>query len=119
MPAAMDKPASLKVRDIRLEALRRGADTPILALHGMQPIDPAARFLDLLGRHAEIIAPSHPGFGDSPRPDGFRHGVRPGAPLSRPAGIAAARRRSPCSASRSAAGSPPRSPPPAAIASKG
>ena len=37
----------------------------------MQPIDPAARFLDLLGRHAAIIAPSHPGFGNSPRPADF------------------------------------------------
>jgi pimeloyl-ACP methyl ester carboxylesterase len=72
--AMADAPASadrLKVRDIALEVVRRGAGQPILALHGMQPIDPAARFLDLLGRHAEIIAPSHPGFGDSPRPEDF------------------------------------------------
>lgn len=59
------------VRDIGLEVLRHGAGQPILALHGMQPIDPAARFLALLGRHAEVIAPSHPGFGDSPRPEDF------------------------------------------------
>ncbi|MGA3403013.1 MAG: alpha/beta hydrolase [Acetobacteraceae bacterium] len=52
-------------------SVRRGAGQPILALHGMQPIDPAARFLNLLGRHAEITAPSHPGFGDSPRPADF------------------------------------------------
>jgi pimeloyl-ACP methyl ester carboxylesterase len=61
----------LQVRDITLEVVRRGAGRPILALHGMQPIDPTARFLDLLARHAEIIAPSHPGFGASPRPDDF------------------------------------------------
>ena len=115
-PASAER---LKVRDIELDVVRRGAGQPILALHGMQPIDPAARFLDLLAARAEIIAPSHPGFGDSPRPDGFRHGVRPRAPLSRPAGVAAATRRSRCSASRSAAGSPPRSPPPAATGSKG
>src|SRR5208337_2407303 len=68
--AMADAPASadrLKVRDIALEVVRRGAGQPILALHGMQPIDPAARFLDLLARRAEIIAPSHPGFGNSPR----------------------------------------------------
>jgi pimeloyl-ACP methyl ester carboxylesterase len=59
----------LTVCDIPLETLRRGTGHPILALHGMQTIDPAARFLDLLSPHAEIIAPSHPGFGDSPRPD--------------------------------------------------
>lgn len=72
--AMADTPASadlLKVRDIALEVVRRGAGQPILALHGMQPIDPAARFLGLLGRHAEIIAPSHPGFGNSPRPADF------------------------------------------------
>jgi len=72
--AMADAPASadrFKVRDIALEVVRRGAGQPILALHGMQPIDPTARFLDLLGRRAEIIAPAHPGFGDSPRPEGF------------------------------------------------
>jgi pimeloyl-ACP methyl ester carboxylesterase len=37
----------------------------------MQPVDPQSRFLDLLGRRAEIIAPSHPGFGGSSRPHGF------------------------------------------------
>ena len=61
----------LKVRDIALDVVRRGAGQPILALHGMQPIDPSARFLDLLAKRAEIIAPSHPGFGDSPRPADF------------------------------------------------
>lgn len=69
-----DAPASaerLKVQDIALDVVRRGAGQPILALHGMQPIDPAAHFLDLLAKHAEIIAPSHPGFGDSPRPADF------------------------------------------------
>ena len=59
----------LAVRDIALDAVRRGTGRPILALHGMQPIDPAARWFDLLARHNEIIAPSHPGFGDSSRPD--------------------------------------------------
>lgn len=71
MADAPDSTTRLAVRDIALEVVRRGAGQPILALHGMQPIDPAARFLDLLARHAEIIAPSHPGFGDSPRPADF------------------------------------------------
>jgi pimeloyl-ACP methyl ester carboxylesterase len=67
----MDKPASLDVRDIRLEVLRRGSGAPVVALYGMQPLDKQARFLEALGRRAEIIAPSHPGFGDSPRPADF------------------------------------------------
>jgi pimeloyl-ACP methyl ester carboxylesterase len=61
----------LSVRGIELELLRRGAGRPVLALHGMQPIDPQARFLDVLGRSAAVIAPSHPGFGGSPRPGDF------------------------------------------------
>ena len=61
----------LSVGDIKLEVIRRGAGRPVLLLHGMQNIDPRARFLDLLSRQAEIIAPSHPGFGHSVRPADF------------------------------------------------
>jgi pimeloyl-ACP methyl ester carboxylesterase len=61
----------LKVHGIELEALRRGNGRPILALHGFDTIDPAAPFLDLLARHGEVIAPSSPGFGQSPRPKDF------------------------------------------------
>jgi pimeloyl-ACP methyl ester carboxylesterase len=61
----------LSVRGIELELFRRGTGRPVLALHGMQPIDPQARFLDMLGRGAAVIAPSHPGFGGSPRPGDF------------------------------------------------
>ena len=61
----------LMVHGIELETVRRGAGRPILLLHGFQTIDPAARFLDLLARHGEIIAPSSPGFGKSSRPKDF------------------------------------------------
>ena len=61
----------LSVGDIELEVIRRGTGRPVLLLHGMQNVDPRARFLDLLGRRAEIIAPSHPGFGHSARPADF------------------------------------------------
>lgn len=61
----------LTVNGIELEVLRRGAGTPVLLLHGMETVPPQARFLDLLGRDAEIIAPSSPGFGNSPRPADF------------------------------------------------
>jgi pimeloyl-ACP methyl ester carboxylesterase len=63
--------AGLRVQGIELEVVRRGTGRPILALHGFDTIDPEAAFLDLLGRHAEIIAPSSPGFGHSPRPKNF------------------------------------------------
>ena len=61
----------LAVCGIELEVVRRGAGQPILVLHGFQTVDPETRFLDLLGRHGEIVAPSSPGFGHSPRPKDF------------------------------------------------
>jgi pimeloyl-ACP methyl ester carboxylesterase len=61
----------LTVHGIALEVLRRGIGPPLLLLHGFDTVDPAAPFLDLLARHAEILAPSHPGFGHSPRPRDF------------------------------------------------
>ena len=54
-----------------LEVLRRGVGRPVLLLHGGQNVDPRAPFLDMLGKHAEIIAPSHPGFGRTARPADF------------------------------------------------
>ena len=61
----------LAVRGIDLEVLRKGEGPPILLLHGLDVVDPDAPFLNLLAPHAEIIAPSHPGFGHSPRPADF------------------------------------------------
>ena len=62
----------MTVNGIELEVLRRGLPgTPLSAVarhgHGAS----AGPFLDLLGRHAEIIAPSSPGFGNTPRPADF------------------------------------------------
>jgi pimeloyl-ACP methyl ester carboxylesterase len=61
----------LRVSGIELEVVCRGTGRPILLLHGFQTIDPGARFLDLLSRHGEIVAPSGPGFGNTPRPRDF------------------------------------------------
>src|SRR6266852_2408543 len=61
----------LAVAGVELELVRRGAGRPVLLLHGAQTVDPRAPFLEMLGRHAEIIAPSHPGFGRSARPEDF------------------------------------------------
>jgi pimeloyl-ACP methyl ester carboxylesterase len=58
-----------------LDVLQAGpehADTlPLLLIHGINPIDPAAPFLNALSRRRRVIAPSHPGFGASPRPGDF------------------------------------------------
>jgi pimeloyl-ACP methyl ester carboxylesterase len=64
-------PALERVGALELEVLRRGSGRPILLLHGANPISKRAPFLDLLARHGEVIAPSHPGFGASPRPADF------------------------------------------------
>jgi pimeloyl-ACP methyl ester carboxylesterase len=65
----------MTINGIELEVLRRGpfgaGGTPLVLLHGMDTVSPHARFLDLLGRHAEIIAPSSPGFGNTGRPPDF------------------------------------------------
>src|SRR6185369_17091666 len=61
----------LTVRGVDLEVVRRGSGRAIVFLHGFQTLDPEARFLELLSRKACVLAPSHPGFGASARPDGF------------------------------------------------
>ena len=61
----------LHLHDIDLEVIRCGAGAPVLLLHGAHPVPPDAPFLDLLGRHVEVLAPSHPGFGQSTRPADF------------------------------------------------
>ncbi|HEV2333978.1 MAG TPA: alpha/beta hydrolase [Stellaceae bacterium] len=65
----------MRINGIELEVLRRGATgaggVPLLLLHGMDSVHPRAPFLDLLSQHTEIIAPSSPGFGNTPRPADF------------------------------------------------
>jgi pimeloyl-ACP methyl ester carboxylesterase len=61
----------LTVAGIELEIVRCGSGRQILMLHGFQTIDPDAPFLKLLARHGEVLAPSGPGFGNSPRPKHF------------------------------------------------
>jgi len=61
----------LRAGGLDLDVLRRGKGRPILLVHGINPVSPRAAFLDLLAGHGECIAPSHPGFGTSPRPEDF------------------------------------------------
>jgi pimeloyl-ACP methyl ester carboxylesterase len=62
---------SLQVGGVDLEVVRCGVGAPLVLLHGVQPVVAGAPFLRLLGRHVEVIAPSHPGFGRSSRPADF------------------------------------------------
>ena len=71
MPKSAMPKSAMSVNGIELEVLRHGTGTPVLLLHGMDTVPPRATFLDLLGRDAEIIAPSSPGFGNTKRPDDF------------------------------------------------
>ena len=65
----------MTINGIELEVLRRGPSgaggTPVVLLHGMDTVHPDARFIELIGRQAEIIAPSGPGFGNTERPADF------------------------------------------------
>jgi pimeloyl-ACP methyl ester carboxylesterase len=61
----------MTVNGFEIELLRRGQGAPVVLLHGMDSVSPKAPFLDLLARHVEVIAPSAPGFGNSPRPKDF------------------------------------------------
>ncbi|HTV88754.1 MAG TPA: alpha/beta hydrolase [Stellaceae bacterium] len=56
---------------LELDAWRSGSGRPILLIHGANPVSPKAKFVDLLAAYGEVIAPSHPGFGQSPRPEDF------------------------------------------------
>src|SRR5215217_5653617 len=60
----------VRVGDVDLEVIRGGEGPPVVLLHGPTVYSPEAPFLAMLGRAANIIAPSHPGFGGSARPDG-------------------------------------------------
>jgi pimeloyl-ACP methyl ester carboxylesterase len=73
MPPVTAPPAAefVSVAGVELEVLRRGTGNPLLLLHGFQHIDPRLPIVDLLARDAQLIAPSHPGFGRSSRPDDF------------------------------------------------
>jgi pimeloyl-ACP methyl ester carboxylesterase len=61
----------MMLHGIDLEVTRLGSGPPVVLLHGFQQIEPETRFLQALSRRAEVIAPSHPGFGRSARPKDF------------------------------------------------
>jgi pimeloyl-ACP methyl ester carboxylesterase len=60
------------IGEITLEAFTAGAGPPLLYLHGGDFFAQDRTFLDRLARRWRVTAPRHPGFGGSPRPDGFR-----------------------------------------------
>src|SRR4051812_37418515 len=71
MPDPVTRAERLCIRDLGLETLQGGSGPPILLLHGTTSLNAEAPFLSILAEHAEIIAPTHPGFGNSARPPEF------------------------------------------------
>jgi pimeloyl-ACP methyl ester carboxylesterase len=61
----------LVVAGVRTEVLRQGNGPQLLFLHPGDGIDWDAPVLTGLAKHFEVIAPSHPGFGDSELPPSF------------------------------------------------
>ena len=57
---------------IALETLIVGAGPPLLFLHGGDYVAQNRPFLDRLARRFRVVAPRHPGFGNTPRPSWFR-----------------------------------------------
>lgn len=54
---------------VSLEIARRGNGPAIVCLHGMNGPIGGGAFFEHLSRQADVVAPSHPGFGASPLPD--------------------------------------------------
>lgn len=63
--------SSIKINDIRIDAVERGTGSPLLFLHPHIGLDPAAPVLARLAERARLIAPTHPGFGNSDQPRSF------------------------------------------------
>jgi pimeloyl-ACP methyl ester carboxylesterase len=70
MSASTGATTSVVVNGITIEMVERGQGRPILFLHPIIGIDPAAPVLTALARGGRVIAPSHPGFGNSELPRG-------------------------------------------------
>jgi pimeloyl-ACP methyl ester carboxylesterase len=59
---------TVQVGDASLHLLRGGSGRPTLVMHGFEGPEGWLAFHDALSKGADVIAPSHPGFGESPRP---------------------------------------------------
>src|SRR5260370_29562063 len=64
-------PVTEKIAGANVEILRRGKGRPILFLHPHIGMHGCGPFIERLARHAQVIAPSHPGFGHSELPKGM------------------------------------------------
>jgi pimeloyl-ACP methyl ester carboxylesterase len=61
----------LTVSGVALELEERGSGRPLLFLHPGEGLQPQRPWLDTLARSFRVIAPHHPGFGNSALPEWF------------------------------------------------
>ena len=59
----------LKLQDVDLEVIRRGAGAPLVLLEDEEGLTRDSPVVDELAKSFEVIIPSPPGFGQSSRPD--------------------------------------------------
>jgi pimeloyl-ACP methyl ester carboxylesterase len=59
----------LEVRGVRTAYREKGSGPPLLLLHGAGGPGPWRPYQDALAEHFRVIVPSHPGYGESDRPD--------------------------------------------------
>lgn len=62
----------IDIGEVLVEAFVAGEGPPLLFLHGGDYFRQNQGFLDRLAQRWRVVAPRHPGFGGSERPDGFR-----------------------------------------------
>ena len=62
----------IELNGIALETEIAGSGPPLLFLHGGDYVAQNRAFLDRLATRFRVVAPRHPGFGTTPRPDWFR-----------------------------------------------
>jgi pimeloyl-ACP methyl ester carboxylesterase len=60
---------SISIAGVSLELEERGSGQPLLFLHPGEGLQPQLEWLDLLARRFRVIAPHHPGWGNSALPD--------------------------------------------------
>jgi pimeloyl-ACP methyl ester carboxylesterase len=63
---------TIDIAGIGVETLVAGEGPPLLFLHGGDYVAQNRPFLDRLAHRWHVIAPRHPGFGNTPRPPWFR-----------------------------------------------
>jgi pimeloyl-ACP methyl ester carboxylesterase len=60
---------TVRVGGTPVQVLRGGSGRPVVVLHGIEGPEGWLAFHEALAREADVWAPSHPGYGETPRPD--------------------------------------------------